>query len=72
MKNYLNPVFKVTAFLIIYVVSIQVNLYLPLLMFMFSISPLLLIWMVYKILTAKEKVDETFEEKWYEDSKGKG
>jgi 5-bromo-4-chloroindolyl phosphate hydrolysis protein len=71
MKNYLFPVYVVTGFLLIYIVSIQVNIYLPLIMFMFSISPLLLIWMVYKVLTAEVKVKSTFEEKWYEDKKGK-
>jgi len=72
MKNYLTPVFAVTGFLLIYMISIQVNLYLPLLMLMFSISPILVIWMVYKVLTAKVTVKDTFEDKWYEDRKGKG
>jgi hypothetical protein len=71
MKNYLFPVVVVTSFLLIYVVSILVNLYLPILMLMFSISPILVIWMVYKVLTADVKVKGTFEDRWYEDVKGK-
>lgn len=67
MKNYLFPVYLVTAFLIIYVTAIQANLNTALILFLFSISPLPVIWMVYKVLTADVKVESTFEEKWYED-----
>ncbi len=34
---------------------------------MFSISPIPIIWMVYKVLTADVEVTSTFDEKWYED-----
>jgi len=67
MKNYLFPVYLVTAFLIVYVTAIQANLSTALIFFLFSISPLPVIWMVYKVLTADVKVNSTFEEKWYED-----
>jgi len=67
MKNYLFPVYLVTSFLILYVTAIQANLNTALILFMFSISPFPVIWMVYKVLTADVKVDSTFEEKWYED-----
>ncbi|MGY6745048.1 MAG: hypothetical protein ACXIUQ_20115 [Cecembia sp.] len=67
MKNYLFPVYLVTAFLIVYVTAIQANLSTALILFLFSISPLPVIWMVYKVLTADVKVNSTFEEKWYED-----
>ncbi|EKB49348.1 hypothetical protein [Cecembia lonarensis] len=67
MKNYLLPVYLVTAFLIIYVTAIQANLNTAIILFMFSVSPLPIIWMVYKVLTADVKVESTFEEKWYED-----
>ncbi|WP_291784170.1 hypothetical protein [Cecembia sp.] len=67
MKNYLFPVYLVTAFLIVYVTAIQANLNTALVLFMFSVSPLPIIWMVYKVLTADVKVESTFEEKWYED-----
>jgi hypothetical protein len=56
-----------TGFLLVYIVAIHVNLYLPLILFLFSISPLLLIWMVYKVLTADVEVKNTFDDKWYED-----
>jgi hypothetical protein len=67
MKNYLIPVVLVTSYLIIYVTAIQVQLNTGLILFMFSISPALLLWMVYKVLTADVKVKHTFDEKWYSD-----
>ncbi|WP_194975407.1 hypothetical protein [Aquiflexum lacus] len=67
MKNYLFPVYMVTAFLIIYVTAIQANLNTRLILFMFSVSPIPIIWMVYKVLTADVEVNSTFDEKWYED-----
>jgi hypothetical protein len=67
MKNYLFPVYLVTAVLIVYVTAIQVNLATSLILFVFSFSPALVIWMVYRVLTADVEVTSTFEEKWYED-----
>lgn len=67
MKNYLLPVLIVTGYLLVYTTAIQLNLYLPLLLVMFSISPLLIFWMVFKVLTAEVHVEQTFDEKWYED-----
>lgn len=67
MKNYLFPVYLVTAFLIVYVTSIQVNLNTGLILLMFSVSPISILWMVYRVLTADVEVTGTFEEKWYED-----
>jgi hypothetical protein len=67
MKNYLFPVYLVTSFLIIYVTAIQVNLNTGIILFFFSLSPLPVLWMVYKVLTADVEVTSTFEEKWYDD-----
>jgi hypothetical protein len=67
MKNYLFPVYLVTSFLIVFVTAIHANLNTALILFMFSISPLPIIWMVYKVLTANVVVESTFEEKWYDD-----
>jgi hypothetical protein len=67
MKNYLFPVYLVTGVLIFYVTAIHVNLNTSIILFIFSISPALVIWMVYKVLTADVEVTSTFEEKWYED-----
>ncbi len=62
MKNYLFPIYLVTGFLLVYAVAIYLDLYLPLILFLFSISPLLLIWMVYKVLTADVEVKNTFDD----------
>lgn len=67
MKNYLFPVYLVTSILIIYVTAIHANLNMGLIMFMFSLSPLPIVWMVYRVLKAEVEVNSTFEEKWYED-----
>ncbi|MCL6261386.1 hypothetical protein M3O96_19965 [Aquiflexum sp. TKW24L] len=67
MKNYLFPVYLVTGVLIIYVTAIQVSLNTSLILFVFSLSPALILWMVYRVLTADVEVTSTFEEKWYED-----
>jgi len=71
MKNYLIPVLIVTGYLLVYVVAIGVELHIRLILFMFSISPILILWMVYRVLTANVRVDHTFDEKWYEDFNGK-
>ncbi|MCH7397393.1 hypothetical protein MM236_05310 [Belliella sp. DSM 107340] len=67
MKNFLSPIYWVTAILIIYVTFLFTNINISVILFIFSISPLLILWMVYKVLTADVEVESTFEEKWYED-----
>lgn len=67
MKNYLIPVFAVTGYLIIYLVTIGLELHIRLILFLFSLSPVALLWMVYKVLKADVVVKNTFEDKWYED-----
>jgi len=67
MKNYIVPVFVVTGYLFIYLFAIQLELHIRLILLMFSISPVLVLWMVYKVLTADVPVYHTFDEKWYED-----
>ncbi|MCH7413247.1 hypothetical protein MM213_07120 [Belliella sp. R4-6] len=67
MKNFLSPVYWVTAILIIYVTFLFTNINIAVILFIFSVSPLLILWMVYKVLTADVEVESTFEEKWYED-----
>ena len=67
MKNYLIPVFTVTGYLLVYIVSIGLELHIRLILFMFSISPAFILWMVYRVLKANVLVDHTFDEKWYED-----
>jgi hypothetical protein len=67
MKNYLTSVGLVTGFLILFVTAIQFKLSMSLIWLMFLISPALVIWMVYSVLTAPVEIKETFEEQWYQD-----
>lgn len=67
MKDYLFPVFVTTGFLIVYLTVLFVNLNTGLILFLFSVSPIPMLWMVYKVLTADADSEYTFEERWYED-----
>lgn len=67
MKNDLTIVGLVTGFLILFVTAIQFELSMSLIWLMFTISPALVIWMVYSVLTAPVEIKETFEEQWYQD-----
>jgi hypothetical protein len=67
MKNYLTSVGLVTGFLILFVTAIQFELSMSLIWLMFLVSPALMIWMVYSVLTAPVEIKETFEEQWYQD-----
>lgn len=67
MKSVLFPVYLITAVLLVYVTAILVGLNLALVMFIFGVSPAMVIWMVYRVLTADVEVSATFEDKWYED-----
>ncbi len=67
MKNYLTSVGLVTGFLIVFVTAIQFELSMSLIWLMFIISPALVIWMVYSVLTAPIEIKETFDEQWYQD-----
>ena len=67
MKNYLTSVGLVTGFLILFVTAIQFELSMSLIWLMFLISPALVIWMVYSVLTEAVEIKETFEEQWYQD-----
>lgn len=67
MDNSLTPVAIVTGFLLIYVVAVAVNLNTAVILLLFSLSPILMIWMVIRVLKAVFEPAHTFEEKWYED-----
>ncbi|MBW3467597.1 hypothetical protein [Arthrospiribacter ruber] len=67
MKSFLFPVAISTAFLLVFVTSVFAGLHPAIVMFMFGISPAIVIWMVIKVLKTDVEVKDTFEEKWYED-----
>ncbi|SHN12528.1 hypothetical protein SAMN04488057_10792 [Cyclobacterium lianum] len=67
MDKSLIPVSLVSGFLLVYVVAVAVNLNTAFILLMFAVSPILMIWMVIKVLKAAFDPTHTFEEKWYED-----
>jgi ABC-type transport system involved in cytochrome bd biosynthesis fused ATPase/permease subunit len=67
MKSYLLPVFVTTSFLLVYIVAIVMDLHTAIILMMFSISPVLILWMVFRVLKAKVDSRYTFEDRWYED-----
>jgi hypothetical protein len=63
-----NIVLGTTLFLIAYVVLASIpSVPVRLIIGMFSLSPFLIIYMVWRVLTAGESSLETFEESFYED-----
>ncbi|MFC4871005.1 hypothetical protein [Negadavirga shengliensis] len=67
MKSYLLPVFVTTSFLLVYIVAIVVDLHTAIILMMFSVSPVLILWMVFRVLKAQVDSRYTFEDRWYED-----
>ncbi len=67
MKNLKLPVFTATAFLCTYAVIGFFESLEPFLFFMFSISPIVVIWMVIRVLKDGVLSSYTFDEKLYED-----
>lgn len=70
MKNPKTAIILTTLYLVVYTLSGQLYPNLSLMLFMFSLSPVLLIWMVYTVLkygvySGKELKDN--EEWGYED-----
>ncbi len=67
MKNLKLPVFTATAFLCTYAFIGFFESLESLFFFMFSISPIVVIWMVVRILKDGVLSSYTFDEKLYED-----
>ncbi len=69
MEPVKNIVIGTTLYLILYtVLSTFPQIPDPLIIGMFSLSPLIVIYMVFRVLTAGVASDLTFEEAFYEDS----
>ncbi len=67
MKNYLTSVGIVTGILIVFVTLIRINIAHILIWGIFLASPILIVWMVWRVLIAPVDIKETFEEHWYQD-----
>lgn len=66
MKGIRFPVFFVTAFLFVYTAFAYFSLDAVVVM-MFSISPFLVVWMVYRVLKYGKPSGRTFSEYFYDD-----
>ncbi len=67
MKNYLSSVGIVTGILIVFVTLIRIDVAHLLIWGIFLASPILIVWMVWRVLAAPVDIPETFEEQWYQD-----
>jgi ABC-type Na+ efflux pump permease subunit len=70
MKGIRFPVLFVTIFLFVYVAFAYFSLD-AIVMTMFSISPFLVIWMVYRVLKYGKPSGRTFSEHFYDDEEYK-
>lgn len=61
------PILIATAYLVVFVVTLGFSQILALSMLLVSLSPLPIIWMVYKVLRDGTPSSFTFEERFYED-----
>lgn len=66
MDKLIFPLSLVTFLLFFYIVAIAFNFPYPLIAAIFSISPIAVIWMVYKVLKDGEHTGKTFEKHFYE------
>jgi hypothetical protein len=66
MKTIKFPLMFASYYLFIYVIFATIEPLQRLAMFMFSLSPFIVIWMVYRVLKDGTPSDKTFETHFYE------
>lgn len=62
------PVITASLFLLVYTMGSVMGMPYPLVAGMFSISPIVVIWMVYRVLKDADPSQKTFSNYWYEDN----
>jgi len=67
MKRIITPIFVATLYLLIYMISAELDTTTRFTLFLFSLSPIPVIWMVYKVLRDGQPSPYTFKERFYED-----
>ncbi len=67
MEKIKMPILIATAYLVVFVITLGFSQILTLSMLLVSLSPLPIIWMVYKVLRDGTPSSFTFEERFYED-----
>ena len=63
-----NAVSVITLYLILYVVLIQFGAPYPLITAVFTLSPFLIIWMVFRVLRDPVSTSRTFDDYFYQDA----
>ena len=67
MDKVKSPIYITTVILVVYTFLGGMDLLPALVLMVFGISPLLVIWMVYRVLRDGEASAYTFSERFYED-----
>ena len=67
MKNLRFPVYTTTAFLLIFTLLSQIEACIPYLVYVFMLSPFIVIWMVYRVLKDGVPSERSFDEYFYDD-----
>jgi ABC-type multidrug transport system fused ATPase/permease subunit len=65
------PILFATIYLFVYLIVLYFSLNFRLALLMLSLSPIVLIWMVIRILKGEYTCTKTFDESFYEDYSGK-
>jgi hypothetical protein len=67
MEKIKTPILLTTLYVFVYLAVCELDESLRLAIFLFSLSPLPLIWMVYRVLRDGQPSAYTFKDKFYED-----
>lgn len=67
MKRIIAPIFIATLYLVLYVIIAELDATTRITLMLFSLSPIPVLWMVYKVLRDGEPSTYTFTERFYED-----
>lgn len=67
MEKIRTPLLVATFYLLVYTLSAALPIHLAIPLALFSLSPVVVIWMVYRVLKDGEASELTFEEAFYED-----
>ena len=67
MEKIRIPILLSTLYLLIYTLSTALPIHLAIPLAFFSLSPVVVIWLVWKVLRDGEPSELTFEEAFYED-----
>lgn len=67
MEKIRIPLLVATFYLLVYTLFAALPIHLAIPLALFSLSPLVVIWMVYRVLKDGEASELTFDEAFYED-----